>query len=195
VDLPTVISRPLTFPTPTGYNSGEMRAWKGIVAVLIVLAVSAALTIAVLDFSEVRLVIAHPALASNSPALNASEVEQLLSQHFNVRRNVSQLPPPLKESFSSVTHQSFAMANPGEPFNTDVVILGRPNACLEFAAISESAAVLVYWQGAYVTRLNVLIFDFNRKKSWFATLDKEVAIDDIADLRAAIRGALFRVSS
>jgi hypothetical protein len=164
-----------------------MRAWKGIVAVLIVLAVSAALTLAVLDFSEVRPVIAYPALASNSPALNASEVEQLLSQQFNLRRNVSQLPPQLKESFSNLAHQPFAMANPGEPFSTDLVILGLPNKGLVFAAISESAAVLVYWQGAYVTRLNVVIFDFNRKKSWVGALDDDVAIDDIAGLRAAIR--------
>jgi|ERR1700674_5030624 hypothetical protein len=127
-------------------------------------------------------------IPKGASVLAQSEIDNLLGDHYTVVRNVRQVPPVLKESFSNVTGLPFDMNNPGDPMSTDAII-HAPSRQLIFGAVGKQSAILVYEQGSFASFPCAVIFSRTGAAAWIAIDD--YMPNDVAALRRSVHEARF----
>ncbi len=126
-----------------------------------------------------------------APTLAKSDVEKLLAAKYELVRDVRQVPPVLRQSFTSFTGLPFDMNDPGDPLSTDDISSGVPSRQLIFAAVGKNSAVLVYEQGSFASYPNVVVFSYGNEKAWAAALDSYPP-RDIPALQKTLRESRFK---
>jgi hypothetical protein len=123
-----------------------------------------------------------------SPDLPLSLKSYLLTDNFNVIRNVRQIPEPVLGSFTEKGTARLLMVNPGEDYNSTDVVNGRlPRRRLVIAAASEHLFFVHYEEGGFVTQTFLEVFE-NRSGEliprWYGRCDKPTK--DLPELRSEI---------
>lgn len=134
-----------------------------------------------------------PPLPTVPDRLTTAEVEDILSANFTIVRKVEEVPTPVKNDYTAVTHHQFGMVNDGEPVSTDMIIPGVPNKRLVLVGVADQNAVLIYELFGLTGEVKVLVFSHKGGTGvWEATLN-DSSVTTVEGLRNAVRNGQFEL--
>lgn len=134
-----------------------------------------------------------PPLPNNPRILKATQIENVLKSDLQIVRTVPEVPAKVKDGFSSVLHEPFQMANPGQKIGTDMLERGVPNERLVFAGYTNHIVVLVFDVGGFVTTRNVFVLDRQDDGGVFGATLKGYPVNDTSSLIDDIRAGQFTI--
>jgi hypothetical protein len=131
-------------------------------------------------------------LTERARTLSEADVQQILKGDFRIVRRVQQIPPPVQQGFTLLSHDQFSMVNPGQEMSTDMILPGVPNKRLVFAGIGNDTAMLVFEQGGFAGTIHATVFEYSQQGgTWGAMLDDH-NVSDLPTLRAVIGKGLYQ---
>lgn len=121
------------------------------------------------------------------------QIENLLKSDLQIVRTVPEVPPLVKGAFSSVLHEPFQMANPGEKIATDMLERKVLNERLVFAGYTDDIAVIVFDVGGFMRTRQVFVLDRQNDGGVFGATLNGLSVNDPSDLRDAIKAGEFTI--